>query len=213
MSSKIMPFIIGRKIEMTQQFKNDGTVVPVTLIKAEPNIVTQLRTEEIDGYSAVQLGIEAGKLNMPASGHTNGLSPVRTLREFRVSKTDLNRGDQVSVESFLPGTKVDIVGISKGRGFTGVMKRHGFHGKKATHGTKDQARMPGSLSTHRQGKVIPGHRMGGHSGDQRVTVKNLEIVSVDTASNVIAIKGAVPGARGGLILVQTRNATTTIWQA
>lgn len=208
-----MPFIIGRKIEMTQQFKDDGTVVPVTLIKAEPNVVTQLRTAEVDGYTAIQLGTEAGKLNQPELGHTKDLSPVTTLREFRVTKTDLSRGDQVTVEAFAPGTKVDVIGVSKGRGFTGVMKRHGFRGKKATHGTKDQARMPGSIASQRQGKVILGKRMGGHSGDQRVTVKNLEVVSVDPQTNVIAIKGAVPGARGGLILVQTRNETKTIWLA
>ena len=208
-----MPFIIGRKIEMTQQFKDDGTVVPVTLIKAEPNVVTQLRTEETDGYTAVQLGTEAGKLNKPESGHTKDLAAVKTLREFRVEKTDLNRGDEVTVAAFSPGTMVDVVGISKGRGFTGVMKRHGFRGKKATHGTKDQARMPGSIASQRQGKVILGKRMGGHSGDQRVTVKNLEIVSIDAGTNTIAIKGAVPGARGGIILVQTRTETKTIWQA
>lgn len=198
---------------MTQQFKDDGTVVPVTLIKAEPNVVTQIRTQENDGYSAVQLGMEEGTLNKPEAGHLKDLPSVETLREFRVEKTDLNRGDKIAVDSFTPGIKVDVIGFSKGRGFTGVMKRHGFKGGKMTHGNKDQQRMPGSIASQRQGKVILGKRMGGHHGDARVTVKNLEVVSVDPITNTIAIKGAVPGARGGLILVQTRNETKTIWQA
>lgn len=198
---------------MTQQFKDDGTVVPVTLIKAEPNVVTQIRTEQVDGYTAVQLGMEEGTLNKPEAGHTKDLPSVETLREFRVAKTDLNRGDVIAVDIFAPGVKVDVIGFSKGRGFTGVMKRHGFKGGKMTHGNKDQQRMPGSIASQRQGKVILGKRMGGHHGDARVTVKNLEVVSVDLLSNTIAIKGAIPGARGGLILVQTRNETKTIWQA
>lgn len=207
-----MPFIIGRKIEMSQQFKEDGTVIPVTLIKAEKNVVTQIRSEEKDGYVAVQLGMEVGTLNKPELGHTKDLASVTTLREFRVPKTELNRGDEVTVETFAVGNKVDVVGFSKGRGFTGVMKRHGFKGGKATHGNKDQQRMPGSIASQRQGKVIKGKRMGGHSGDDRVTVKNLEVASIDPTTNIIAIKGAVPGARGGLILIQTRDAKT-IWQA
>ena len=207
-----MPFIIGRKIEMTQQFKDDGTVVPVTLVRAEPNVVTQIRTQETDGYVAVQLGTEVGRLNQPEAGHIKDLALVTTLKEFRVNGTDLKRGDEVLATDFAPGTKIDVVGVSKGRGFTGVMKRHGFSGGKATHGNKDQQRMPGSIASQRQGKVILGKRMGGHSGDQRVTVKNLEVVSVDPTSNIIAIKGAIPGARGGLILIQARDAKT-IWQA
>ena len=207
-----MPFIIGRKIEMTQQFKDDGTVIPVTLIKAESNIVTQIRSQETDGYVAVQLGTEIGKINKPETGHTKDLLSVRTLREFRVGKTELSRGDKVSVDVFESGNKVDVTGFSKGRGFAGVMKRHGFKCGKATHGNKDQQRMGGSIASQRQGKVIIGKRMGGHFGDERVTVKNLEIASVDLETNTIAIKGAVPGARGGLILIRTRDAKT-IWQA
>lgn len=208
-----MPFIIGRKIEMSQEFKPDGTVVPVTLIKAEPNTVTQVRTQEKDGYTAVQLGAEvAKKLKKPEAGHLKELPMVTTLREFRVNETTLARGAEVKVDAFEPGMLVDVVGISKGRGFAGVMKRHHFKGHFATHGNKDQQRMPGSLASQRQGKVIKGQRSAGHMGDARVTVKNLEVVSVDPEKNVIALKGAVPGARGGLILIKTTTAQT-IWQS
>ncbi|MEK7452069.1 MAG: 50S ribosomal protein L3 [Patescibacteria group bacterium] len=203
-----MPFIIGRKIEMTQQFKDDGTVVPVTLIKAEPNVVTQIRSEDLDGYTAVQVGAETPKhLNKSEAGHLLDLPQVKTLREFRVGAvpTDLTRGSMISVSAFVPGTKVDVVGDSKGRGFAGVMKRHDFSGSKATHGNKDQQRMGGSIGSQRQGKVIKGQRMGGHYGDERVTVKNLEVVSVDLEKNIIAVKGAVPGARGGLILIRSHE--------
>ncbi|PJA45268.1 50S ribosomal protein L3 [Candidatus Uhrbacteria bacterium CG_4_9_14_3_um_filter_50_9] len=207
-----MAFIIGRKIEMTQLFKDDGTVVPVTLVKAEPNVVTQVRTEEKDGYTAVQFGTESSKkLNKPESGHVKDLEPVRTLREIRVDSTEHTRGDKIDVNVFEPGTKVDVVGYSKGRGFTGVMKRHNFKGGQATHGNKDQQRMPGSVASRPQGKVIKGQRMAGRMGTDRVTVKNLEVVSVDIQKNTIAIKGAIPGARGGLIMITARDGKT-IWQ-
>lgn len=206
-----MPFIIGRKMEMTQQFQQNGTVIPVTLVKAEPNIVTQVRTEDKDGYVAVQLGAEVSKrLNKPEAGHVNGLAQVKTLQEFRVAETSMNRGDEVRVDAFEPGMRVDVVGFSKGRGFAGVMKRYGFKGGKMTHGNKDQQRMPGSSASQRQGKVIKGKRMGGHMGDERVTVKNLEVVSIDPAQNMIAIKGAIPGARGGLIFIKSAQ-TDSIW--
>ena len=203
-----MPFIIGRKIEMTQQFKDDGTVVPVTLIHAEPNIVTQIREEARDGYAAVQIGSESTTtLVKSEAGHLHDLPHVKTLREFRVSRVPdtYARGVEIRVSDFIPGTKVDIVGVSKGHGFAGVMKRHHFSGSKATHGNKDQQRMGGSIASQRQGKVIKGQRMGGHMGDARVTVKNLEVVSVDAEKNVLAIKGAIPGARGGLILVRSHE--------
>lgn len=197
---------------MTQQFQDDGTVIPVTLVKAEPNTVTQVRTQELDGYNAVQIGAGVAKhVNQAQAGHLKDLPQVKTLREFRVAQTDLVRGNAIQVDAFTPGMKVDVVGFSKGRGFAGVMKRYGFKGKRATHGTKDQARMPGSIASQRQGKVIKGQRMGGHMGDERVTVKNLEVVSVDLSTHTIAIKGAIPGARGGLILIKSRPAKSTIW--
>jgi large subunit ribosomal protein L3 len=208
-----MSFIIGRKIEMTQQFKEDGTVVPVTLIQANPNTVTQVRDLERDGYVAVQLGSDVkAKLPRAQAGHVKDLPQTRTLREFRADATDLKRGDSVTVEAFASGTRVDVIGLSKGRGYAGVMKRHHFHGKNATHGTKDQERMPGSNASQRQGKVIKGKRMSGRMGAERVTVKNLEVVSTDLQTNVIAIKGAVPGPRGGLVMIKTRRGNN-VWHA
>lgn len=208
-----MSFIIGRKIEMTQQFKEDGTVVPVTLIKAEPNTVTQVRDMERDGYVAVQLGSDV-KTSLPKAqtGHLKDLPQTKTMREFRVDTTDLKRGDTVTVDVFTPGTRVDVVGLSKGHGFAGVVKRYHFHGKNATHGTKDQERMPGSNASQRQGKVIKGKRMGGRMGAEQVTVKNLEVVSTDLQTHVIAIKGAVPGPRGGLVMIKARSGNT-VWHA
>ena len=198
---------------MTQKFKDDGTVVPVTLILAEPNVVTQIKRIETDGYVAVQIGAEVDdKLTKPETGHLKDLPLMSLTREFRVDPGEMKRGDMITVEAFVPGAHVDVVGISKGRGFAGVMKRHLFHGKKATHGTKDQERMPGSIASQRQGKVIKGQRMAGHMGTDRVTVKNLEVISVDPLTHVIALKGAIPGARGGLVMINTRAAGNTVWQ-
>jgi len=197
---------------MSQQFKGDGTIVPVTLVKVEPNIVTQVRTAEKDGYVSVQVGTEVETAaNKPLAGHLKDLPLVSVLREFRVDATDLARGAQIGVDAFAPGMSVDVTGTSKGRGFAGVMKRHHFSGGPATHGQKDQMRMPGSLASQRQGPVSKGQRMAGHMGDARVTVKNLEVVSVDPQNQTIAIKGAIPGARGGLLLIQSREGKT-VWQ-
>lgn len=199
---------------MTQQFKVDGTVVAVTLIKAEPNVVTQVRDLEKDGYSAIQLGSEVTKsLSKPQIGHLHDLPTVKTLVEFRLENIpeELSRGSVVNVGVFEPGMKVDVVGFSKGRGFSGVMKRHGFKCGQATHGNKDQQRMGGSIGSQRQGKVLKGQRMGGHFGDERVTVKNLEVISVNLDQNIIAVKGAIPGARGGLIMIRTHE-RKQLWQ-
>ncbi|MFH1253347.1 MAG: 50S ribosomal protein L3 [Candidatus Uhrbacteria bacterium] len=207
-----MKFILGRKLEMTQVFRDDGMVVPVTLIKATPCTVTQVKTMEKDGYTAVQIGGEtAKKLNQPEAGHVKDLSLIKTLKEFRLTSTDLKRGDKIEVSMFEPGDKINVVGTSKGHGFQGVVKRHGFHGSPASHGHKDQLRMPGSIASRRQGPVAKGKRMGGHMGDARITVKNLEIVSINPDQQILAIKGAVPGARGSLVLIQTREGKT-IWQ-
>ncbi|MFH1404489.1 MAG: 50S ribosomal protein L3 [Patescibacteria group bacterium] len=208
-----MPFIIGRKIEMTQIFRDDGKVVPVTLVKAEPNVVTAVRSSEKDGYSAVQLGADETrkKINKAQQGHLAGLKSMKTLREFRVDSTDLERGREVSISDFELGMKVDVTGSTKGRGFAGVVKRHGFHGSPATHGHKDQLRMPGSIGSREQAPVARGKRMGGHMGDTQVTVKNLEVVQIDKDNSVIAIKGALPGARGSLLLINSRNGKN-LWQ-
>lgn len=197
---------------MTQHFRDDGTVVPVTLVKAAPCVVTQVKETAKDGYVAVQIGCEETKnLNKPEAGHVSDLSPMETLREFRLDSTDLKRGDKIEASIFVPGDKIDIVGTSKGHGFQGVVKRHGFHGSPASHGHKDQLRMPGSIASRRQGPVAKGKRMGGHMGDARITVQNLEIITVDPVKQILAVKGAVPGARGSLILIKTREGKT-VWQ-
>jgi len=207
-----MKFIIGRKLEMTQIFRDDGSVVPVTLVKAAPCTVTQVKEEAKDGYTAVQIGCEdAKRLNKPEAGHVKDLSAMATLREFRTEATDLKRGDKIEASIFVPGDRIDVVGTSKGHGFQGVVKRHGFHGSPASHGHKDQLRMPGSIASRRQGPVAKGKKMGGHMGDAQITVKNLEIISVDSVKQLLAIKGAVPGARGALLLIKTREGKT-VWQ-
>lgn len=198
-----MKFIIGKKIEMSQIYRPDGTVVPVTLVKAEPNVVTQVKTKESDGYEAVQLGIEAKeKQTKPELGHLHDLAHASILREFRTDgeTIDLKRGDTVIPSVFQPGDKVHVTGTSKGRGFQGVVKRHGFHGQKASHGHKDQERMPGSIGAGGVQRVFKGMRMGGRMGVDQVTVKNLEVVEVRD-NDVIAIKGAIPGARNSVISI------------
>lgn len=207
-------FILGRKLEMSQTFKADGNVVPVTLIRVEPNIVTQVRTQEKDGYVAVQIGTgeKAKGHTKPEAGHLKDIAPMRTLREFRVDDAgEMKRGDALDLNAFQPGMMVDVSGTSKGHGFQGVVKRHHFAGGKATHGQKDQMRMPGSIASQRQGPVSKGQRMAGHMGDVRITVKNLEVISVDAENKTLAVKGAVPGARGGLLLI-TASEGKRVWQ-
>lgn len=209
-----MKFILGKKQEMTQVFKADGTVVPVTRIVAGPCVVTQVKTSDKDNVSAVQIGFDKQKkylANKPKLGHLKDLrvdndenATVRFLRDVRVSDHGLNVGDLFTAKIFIPGEKVTVVGKSKGRGFQGVVKRHGFHGQKATHGIKDQERMPGSLGAGGVQRVFKGMRMAGHMGDARITVANLEIIEVNPEKNEILIKGAVPGARGGLLLITSK---------
>lgn len=196
---------------MTQIFRPDGTVVPVTRVVAGPCVVTQVKTKENDGVEAVQLGFDKKKkfrLNKPETGHLKDINlddetaTVRFLRDFTAKEHGLNKGDILTVQNFTVGQKVAVVGKSKGRGFQGVVKRHGFRGKKATHGTKDQERMPGSIGAGGVQRVFKGMRMGGHMGDARITVKNLEIVEINTEKNELMIKGAVPGARGGLLMIR-----------
>jgi len=187
---------------MSQRFREDGTVVPVTVISATPNTVTALRTPERDGYTAVQIGVgEHKKQNKPTAGHLKDLPPVEALTEVR-DITGLERGAQLSVTQFVNGEFVDVTGVSKGKGFQGVVRRHHFAGGPRTHGHKDNARMPGSIGAGGNQHVIKGTRMGGHMGDNRITVKNLEVIAVDEAKQEIAIKGAVPGAHGALLLLK-----------
>lgn len=190
---------------MTQVFRDDGTVVPVTRVQAGPCVVTQVKTKEKDGVDAVQVGFGAQKLfrlNKAKQGHLKDIEPMRHLHDFRIDgETQVSRGDRFTVSIFAPGDVVDVVGRSKGRGFQGVVKRHGFHGSKATHGNKDQERMPGSIGSTGPQRVFKGMRMAGHMGDAQVTVKNLEIVEVKPKENELWIKGAIPGARGGVLSI------------
>ncbi len=197
-----MKFLLGKKIGMSQRFREDGTVVPVTLIAAAPNVVTYLRTPERDGYTAVQVGTGAQKKqNKPITGHLKGLPAVAAMREVR-GASGLERGAELTVAQFEKGEFVDVTGVSKGKGFQGVVKRHHFAGGPRTHGHKDNARMPGAIGAGGVQHVIKGTRMGGHMGDERVTVKNLEVIDVDATKREIALKGAVPGCRGTLLVLK-----------
>ena len=210
-----MKFIIAEKIEMTQRFQEDGTAVPVTLLKAEPSTVTQVKTQEKDGYDAVQVGHdEVKKANKTLSGHLKSVGKLfRTLKEFRTEGgATLAVGDQVGVSQFAPGEYVKVTGTSKGKGFQGVVKRHGFSGSPASHGHKDQLRMPGSIGATGPARVFKGTRMGGNMGNEQVTVTNLQIVDIDEKTNVIAVKGAVPGARGSQIVITGGTEKRQSWK-
>ncbi|MFC6616665.1 50S ribosomal protein L3 [Deinococcus radiophilus] len=199
-----MKGILGTKIGMTQIWKEDRAV-PVTVILAGPCPVVQRKTNEVDGYEAVQIGFGDRKeknLNKPQLGHLKkaSLSPVRYLREFRDFSPE---GDEVRVDLFSEGEKVDVTGTSKGKGFQGVMKRWNFSGGPASHGAKKWHRRPGSIGQRKTpGRVFKGKKMAGHMGDERVTVQNLEVVEVRPDENLILVKGAVPGANGGLVVLR-----------
>lgn len=211
-----MKGIIGRKVGMTQYFEEDGTVVPVTVIEAGPCYITQIRTAEKDGYVAVQLGFDevpkksngASRLNKPARGHLNRngmtLPDLRVLREFRLDSTEgLEVGSTITCDVFQKGELVDVVGVTKGRGFAGTVKRHGFNRAPRTHGQSDRERAPGSIgSGTTPGRVVKGMRMAGRMGNDRVTIQNLEVVLVDAAKNLLAIKGSVPGSKGGIVIIK-----------
>lgn len=205
-----MKGIIGKKVGMTQLFDEKGAVVPVTVIEAGPCYVTQVKTVETDGYSAIQLGFEEvaeRKLTKGQKGHVQkaGTPTVRRLREMRSDEgdTQYNLGDVIKADIFQDGEIVDVTGISKGKGFAGAVKRHGFAGGPKTHGQSDRHRAPGSRGAGTTpGHTYPGLRGPGHMGDEQVTVQNLKIALVDAERNLIAIRGAVPGPRGGLVLVR-----------
>jgi large subunit ribosomal protein L3 len=197
--------IIGKKLGMTQIFKDDGKAEAVTTIEAGPCLVTQVKTEAKEGYNAVQLGFgKAKRLNSPQKGHLKGLGQFRYLREFRVDDAEaIKVGEKVDVSLFKAGDLVDVTGVSKGKGFAGVVKRHHFAGGPKTHGQSDRHRAPGSIgSTTTPGRVLKGKRMAGHMGNDRVTVRHLEVFEADPARNLLLVKGAVPGARNGLLLVR-----------
>ena len=202
-----MKFILGKKIEMTQRFKEDGVVAPVTVVEAGPCVITQIKSSAKEGYNSVQVGFgEKKKLNKSIQGHLKGLKGARYLREFRVGEAEkVEKGKEINVSTFAVGDILNVVGTSKGKGFQGVVKRHGFKGSKATHGNKDQLRMPGSIGATDAARVFKGKRMGGHMGDDRVTVKNLELIEIDQENNLLFIKGAVPGARNGLLMISAEG--------
>ena len=194
--------IIGRKLGMTQIFRDSGEAEAVTAVEAGPCSVVQIKTMAKEGYNAVQLGFgEAKRLKSPQRGHLRGLGQFKHLREFRVDDI----GDiqvKVDVSMFSEGDLVDVTGMSKGKGFAGVVKRHGFAGGPKTHGQSDRHRHPGSIgATTSPGRVLKGTRMAGHMGNRRVTVRKLEVLKADPERNLLLIKGAVPGAKNGLLLI------------
>ena len=200
--------LIGKKIGMTQIFDEQGVAYPVTLVEAGPCYVTQVREPQKEGYAAVQLGfgeVNPKRLTGGELGHlkTGELPPLRFLREFRAKDHELKVGDKVAVDVFAVGERVDVIGVSKGKGFAGAVKRYHFHGMNATHGTSDRNRAPGSRgSGTTPGRVYKGARGAGHMGMDRVTAQNLKIVLVDAERNLLGIHGAVPGPKGGLIMIK-----------
>lgn len=217
-----MKGLLGVKLGMTQVFDESGVVTPVTIVQAGPCFVTQIKTTETDGYNAVQVGfgdIKEKNLSGGQKGHLgllksnkkhpqrreiNGLGAVRHLREFRTKDAaEFEVGQTLTVEQFTEGDLIDVTGKTKGRGFAGVIKRHNFGGGVRTHGQSDRWRAPGSIgSTSSVGHVFKGKRMPGRMGNERLTAQNLQVVRIDTEKNLLAIKGSVPGAKGGLLIIR-----------
>ncbi|GAA1753358.1 50S ribosomal protein L3 [Aeromicrobium alkaliterrae] len=202
--------LLGRKLGMTQVWNDAGRVVPVTVIAADTNVVTQIRTRETDGYSAVQLGfgeIDGRKVTKPKAGHfaKAGVTPRRHVVEIRTELVaDYTLGQEISPEIFAAGDAVDVTGTSKGKGFAGVMKRHGFAGVSASHGAHRNHRKPGSIGgCATPGRVFKGLRMAGHMGTDTVTTQNLTVHAVDVEKGLILIKGAVPGPKGQLVVIRS----------
>ncbi len=188
-------------------FEEDGKVVPVTVVEVEPNVVVQVRTKEKDGYEAVQVGTGTRKvknIKKPQKGHFKDLGNFRTLREFRIEGSDLKVGDKFDASVFAIGDKVRVTGTSKGKGFQGVMKRHGFSGMPHSHGHHHVARHGGSIGQRFPQHTLPGMRMAGRMGTDKVTTRGLKIVRVDVENGLLAVKGAVPGNRGQLLMIQSQ---------
>ena len=201
--------IIGKKIGMTQIFDANGKVIPVTVVEAGPCVVSQKKTVESDGYNAVQVGfgdLKANKVNKPMKGHfaKGDVAPKKTLREFRFENIDAyNVGDLIKADVFAAGDKVDVTGTSKGKGYAGVIKRWNFHRLKETHGSGPVARHGGSNGAcSSPSRVFPGMKMAGHLGAERVTVQNLTVAKIDAENNLIAVKGAIPGPNGGIVVIR-----------
>lgn len=206
-----MKFILGEKLNMTQAFREDGTVVPVTRVKAGPCIVTQVKSSEQNEneVNAIQVGFGEQKefrLNKAQQGHLKDLRPVKIMRDFRIeSDHNLSRGDELTVNIFEEGETVNVQGATKGKGFQGVMKRHNFSGAPASHGTKDQHRMPGSAGPTGPSRVFKGKKMPGRDGGKQTTIENLEIVEIKTDEDELWIKGGLPGAKGNLVEIFTSS--------
>jgi large subunit ribosomal protein L3 len=210
-NTKTIKGLLGKKLGMTQVWDANNKLVPVTVVEITPNVVTQLRTPEIDGYSAVQIAygqIDPRKVTKPLTGHFDaaGVTPRRHLTELRTDDTsDYTLGQELTVDMFEAGKKVDVMGTSKGKGFAGVMKRHNFKGVSSSHGSHRNHRKPGSIgASSTPSRVFKGMRMAGRMGGDRVTVLNLIVHSVDLEKGILLVKGAVPGARGRIVFV--RNA-------
>jgi large subunit ribosomal protein L3 len=208
--SSALKGILGEKLGMTQVFDAANRIVPVTVVRAGPCVVTQVRTPELDGYSAVQLGfgaIDPRKVNKPDAGHfaKANVTPRRYVVELRTADAaDYEVGQEITAELFEAGVRVDVTGTSKGKGFAGVMKRHGFHGLGASHGVQRKHRSPGSIGgCATPGRVFKGLRMAGRMGGERVTTQSLRVVKVDAERGLLLIEGAIPGPRGGLVLVRS----------
>jgi large subunit ribosomal protein L3 len=211
-----MKGILGKKVGMTQIFDERGEVIPVTVIEAGPCYVAQIKSTERDGYSAIQMGFEEVKprrLNKPQLEHLRkgNLPAMRYLREIRIDEQDVasfEEGQKVTVALFEAGEFVDVIGASKGRGFAGVVKRHGFHGGPKTHGQSDRHRSPGAIGAcTTPGRVFKGMRMAGRMGGERVTVQGLQVVLVDPERNLLVVRGAVPGAKNGLLMIRQARKT------
>ena len=198
--------MVGRKLGMTQVFDESGVVHPVTVIECGPNVVTQIRTAEKDGYEAVQVGFAIDKrLNKPEQGHRKASGFMSdTLREVKADDvSEFEVGQQINVDAFSAGDVVDVTGTSKGRGFSGGMKRHNFSGAQKTHGQSDRCRAPGSIgASATPGRVLKGMKMAGHYGSARVTIENLTVIRVDTERNLLLVQGSVPGPNKGIVIVR-----------
>jgi large subunit ribosomal protein L3 len=200
--------ILGQKVGMTRVYDEAGTITPVTVILAEPNAVLQVKTIDNDGYSAAQLGVfdqKEHRVTKPQLGHFKaaGITPKRFIREFTLTGEEVKQGDLISVTGFKPGQLVDVIGVSKGKGFQGPMKKHNFHGQGAAHGSKTHRRNGAIGMRSTPGRIYKNHGMAGHMGDERITVQNLRVVQVREADHVLLVSGAVPGATGSYVVVRT----------
>ena len=212
--------IIGKKVGMTQIFDESGKVIPVTVVEAGPCVVTQKKTVETDGYVAVQLGfgdVAEKKLSKPEAGHLKkaGVAPKKYLKEFKLDgAADMNVGDEVKADTFAAGDKIDVTGISKGHGYQGVVKRHGAGRTPMTHGGGPVHRHAGSMgSSTDPSRILPGKIGAGHMGAEQVTVQNLDVVKVDPELNMIVIRGAIPGPKGGIVFIKNTAKTLIVKQA